>query len=73
MGKHSANKIQSIFGYENKKTIDEVIEELAVEGDYVKPDTWPDSVGYEKHIPRWKAERKAAYEWLKKYKEEHGF
>jgi hypothetical protein len=24
-------------------------------------------------IPRWESERKNAYEWLKRYKEEHGF
>jgi hypothetical protein len=73
LGKHSANKIQGIFGYEDKKTIDEAIEELSTERDYIRPDTWPSSMNYEKHIPRWKAEQKAACEWLKKYKQEHGF
>jgi hypothetical protein len=73
LGKHSAHKIQAIFGYKDEKTIDEVIEELGTESEYIKPDTWPDVVGYEKHIPRWKAEQEAAHKWLKAYKEEHGF
>lgn len=71
LGKHPANSIQSLFGIENEKSLDEVLEELSKEKKYTKPDSWPSTVGYEQHIPRWEAERVAAYQWLKQYKEDH--
>lgn len=73
LGKHSAVKIQGAFGRDGNKTIDEAIASLEQRPSYVKPDSWPDSVGYDIHIPRWESEREAAIKWLKKYKEEHGF
>lgn len=73
LGKHQASKVQGAFGKDGNKPIDEVIASLETEREYIKPDTWPDSVGYEVHIPRWENERKTAAEWLKKYKVEHGF
>lgn len=73
LGKHEANNVLGAFGKDEKKTIDEAITTLEADKEYIKPDTWPDSVGYEVHIPRWESERKRAIEWLKKYKEEHGF
>lgn len=73
LGKHEANAVQGAFGKDGKKTIDEVIATLEADKEYSKPDTWPDSVDYEVHIPRRESERKRAIEWLKKYKEEHGF
>jgi hypothetical protein len=73
LGKHQANKVQGAFGKDGERTIEEAIASLEVKPEYKKPDTWPDSVGYEIHIPRWESERLSAIEWLKKYKEEHGF
>lgn len=73
LGKHQANKVQGAFGKDGNRTIDEAIAALEKEPEYKKPDTWPDSVGYEIHIPRWESERKTAIVWLKKYKEEYGF
>jgi hypothetical protein len=73
LGKHEANNVLGVFGKDGTKTIDEAIATLEADKEYIKPDTWPDSVGYEIHIPRWESERKRAIEWLKKYKEEHGF
>lgn len=73
LGKHEANNVLGEFGKDGTKTIDEAIATLEADKEYIKPDTWPDSVGYEIHIPRWESERKRAIEWLKKYKEEHGF
>lgn len=73
LGKHEANNVLGAFGKDGKKTIDEAIAVLEGDKEYIKPDTWPDSVGYEIHIPRWESERKRAIEWLKKYKEEHNF
>jgi hypothetical protein len=71
LGKHSANKIMGAFS--GGKTIDEAITTLEQKPSYEKPKDWPDVVGYEKHIPRWEAEREAAIKWLKIYKEDHGF
>lgn len=50
LGKHSAAKIQGAFKI--GKTIDAAIDILSEEKEYVKPDTWPDSVGWDIHIPR---------------------
>jgi hypothetical protein len=73
IGKHQANQVLGAFGKDGNKTIDEALAVLEADKEYIKPDTWPDSVGYEIHIPRWESERKSAAEWLRKYKEEHGF
>lgn len=73
LGKHPASKVQGAYGKDGSKTIDEAIAILATDREYRKPDTWPDSVGYEKYIPRWENERLSAVVWLKAYKEEHGF
>jgi len=73
LGKHSANKVQGAYGRDGNKTIDEAIASLEKKPEYKKPDTWPDSVGYDIHIPRWEKEREAALTWLRKYKEEHRF
>lgn len=73
LGKHQANKVQSAFGKDGNKTIDDAIASLEETPSYKKPDTWPDSVGYDVHIPRWESERVSALKWLKAYKEEHGF
>lgn len=71
LGKHSASKIMGAFG--DHDNIDEAIAHLEKKPSYVKSDTWPDSVGYDIHIPRWEAEREAALKWLRQYKETHGF
>lgn len=73
LGKHSAGKVYGAFGKNGDKTLDEVIAILEADKEYIKPDTWPDKVGWDVHIPRWESERKSAVEWLKKYKEEHNF
>jgi hypothetical protein len=73
LGKHQANKIMGAFGKDGDRTIVEAIKILEVKPEYKKSDTWPDSVGYDIHIPRWESERLSAVEWLKKYKEEHNF
>lgn len=73
LGKHPANKVQGAFGRDGNKTIDEAIATLQAVRDYIKPVTWPDSVGWDVHIPRWERERESALKWLKAYKEEHGF
>lgn len=73
LGKHSARKIEGAFGKDGNKTIDEAIASLEKRPDYIKSDTWPDSVGWDVHIPRWEKEREAALKWLKQYKETHNF
>lgn len=73
LGKHEANKVQGAFGKDGDKTIDEAIATLEADREYIKPDTWPDTVGWSIHIPRWEKERQNAVVWLKKYKAEHGF
>lgn len=76
LGKHEANAVQGAFGKEGNKTIDEAIAALEIPNSYENRhpawDKYPREE-YEKHIPRWDSERKRALEWLKKYKEEHGF
>lgn len=63
LGKHSAYKIDSLF--HEVKTIDNVLESLY---NYEPKANWD---GAEVYFDRWKQEAKHAYEWLKKYKEEH--
>ena len=56
----------------NEKTIEEAL-------DYLKnynptptdPDKWERVGGYEQYLPRWKAEAKLAYDWLKNYSLSH--
>lgn len=74
LDKHSGYIFLHMFGEDN--TIDHVIEQLSREKAYEKkPESWKNfsDEEYEKHIPHWEAERKVALEWLKQYKEEHGF
>lgn len=71
LGEHSARKIQALF--ERYETINEVLEELRKPYSYERPENWPKSIDYEKHIPRWEAERVHAAEWLTQYKRLHGF
>lgn len=73
LGKHSARKVEGSFGKDGNKTIDEAIASLEKIPEYIKPDTWPDQVGWDTHIPRWEKERESAVRWLKEYKEKHGF
>lgn len=71
LGKHEASKIMDVF--EHGATIDDALAALDADKDYIKPDTWPASVGWEEYIPRWEAERVRAHAWLLNYKEEHNF
>lgn len=69
LGKHEAYKIDSFF-YDRKtqkviRNINEVLEALQ---NYEPNANWE---GAEVHFKRWKQEANRAYEWLKKYKEEH--
>lgn len=73
LGKHQASKVQGAFGKDGSRTIDEAIASLDATPEYKRSPTWPDSVGYDIHIPRWESERKSAAAWLRRYKEEHGF
>jgi hypothetical protein len=80
LGKHPGHKIQSAFSYKEgdvwkERSLDEA---LAILGGYdpkqTDPDTdaaWAKVGGFEAHIPRWKAEAKAAYDWLLAYRNEH--
>lgn len=77
LGKHSASKIDGLFTKVRSpfdiRTIDEVLELLKdYEPNPIKPESWKNSSQeyYESHIPRWRAEGKAAYDWLLKYKKE---
>ncbi len=65
LGKHSAHKILNAFGQNNEKTIEEAIEYLA---NYEPTSSWE---GWEAHAQRWKAEAKAAHDWLVDYKNKH--
>jgi hypothetical protein len=74
LGKHSAYKIDSAFGKNNERTIDEALEHL--KNYKVTPPTenlegWARAGGWEQHVPRWTAEAKAAYEWLLAYRQAH--
>ncbi len=71
LGKHEAAKISGV--YKSDTTIDEAIEKLSAPQSYVRPTTWPASVGYEEYIPRWDRERVRAVNWLTQYKKDHGF
>lgn len=73
LGKHQAHKVLGAFGRDGTNTIDEAIESLEQNPEYKKPDSWPDSIGYDVHIPRWEKERESALKWLKAYKKEHNF
>lgn len=76
LGKHEASNIMSAFGKDGDRTIDEAIDALKIPYKYENRhkawDKYPREE-YEKHIPRWEAERARAIEWLEKYKQEHGF
>lgn len=76
LGKHEASNIMGAFGEKGDRTIDEALEVLKAPYNYENRDPAWDKYPreeYEKHIPRWEAERKKAIDWLQKYKEEHGF
>jgi hypothetical protein len=80
LGKTHGHKIQSAFSYKEGdvwkgRSLDEA---LAILGGYdpkqTDPNTdpaWAKVEGYEAQIPRWKAEAKAAYDWLLAYRNEH--
>jgi hypothetical protein len=69
-GKHQAYKIESAFK-DSETTIDEAIEYLEKRPEYIRPENC--NGDYETNIPRWESERLKAVEWLKDYKEKHGF
>lgn len=83
LGKHEASKIGGAFDrydmtekkwYTYVRTLDEVVAYL--ENDCANfeermKSNPPDWKGWEAHIPRWKQEGINAYNWLKKYREDH--
>jgi hypothetical protein len=73
LGKHSAHKIGGL--YRSGKTLPDVIKALEnYEPGQMDPnqaEAWKRVGGYEMHIPRWKAEAKAAHKWLVDYREQH--
>jgi hypothetical protein len=73
LGKHEAYKIDSAFGRNNEKSIDEVLEYLRTYEPVPPTDTttWDKVGGWLKHVPRWKEETKKAYSWLLDYKNTH--
>jgi hypothetical protein len=73
LGKHEAHAIMGAFG--ENRTIDDALRHLYKPTERTKLESWAkfSQEDYEKHIPRWEAERERALIWLKNYKEEHGF
>lgn len=74
LGKHSAHKILGAFGKNNERSIDEALEHLknyTVTPPTENLDGWEKVGGWEKHVPRWTAEAKAAYDWLLAYRTAH--
>ncbi len=73
LGKHAARKIDGAFGENSEKSIDEALESLS---DYqpTRSGAWLDlpEAEFEKHVPRWQQEAKAAHGWLLNYKREKG-
>jgi hypothetical protein len=72
LGKHSAYKIDSAFGKNNENTIDQALENL-LNYNPVRDGEWlklPKSM-FDSNLDRWRSEAKSAYNWLKKYKEDH--
>lgn len=71
-GKHALHKIGSAFS--NGRSLAEAIVHLRDHKiSREKPKDWKGSTQeqYEIHVPRWEAEQATAYEYLKKYAEEH--
>lgn len=75
LGKHSARKVEGAFGKDGKRTIDEAITILETPQEHIKGASWKNisQEDFEKHIPRWEKEREAAADWLRDYKQKHGF
>jgi len=71
LGKHSAYKVDSAFGKDNEKTIDEALESLRNYDPKPTGPGWDKLGGYEQYVPRWKAEAASAYEWLLNYRNTH--
>jgi hypothetical protein len=80
LSKHEASKIDSCFTDTTTKpwsrktlTADQVIAELSTPINREKNEHWKNSSQeeYERHIPRWEAEREQALQWYKAYIKEH--
>jgi hypothetical protein len=81
-GKHLAYKVDGAFSFLNETTgkreyhkdIDKAIAclaDMSVYDEKPNPDNFPG--GYDKWVPKWKAERQQAHDWLVAYKEKYGF
>lgn len=82
LGQHPASKLESCFTDTSTKpwsyverTAEDVINILSTPMKREKNEHWKNHTQeeYEKHIPRWEADRERALIWYKKYVEEHGF
>lgn len=73
LGKHMATKIQSAFGKDNERSIDEAIRYLEEYEPSPPADTsvWDKMGGFDQYIPGWKADAKKALVWLITYRDCH--
>lgn len=76
IGKHMAHKIDGAFGKYGTKSIETAIETLSSPYTYEERHECYKNYSEDSYMAltvRWNKEREAAAEWLKGYKEEHGF
>jgi hypothetical protein len=72
LGKHSARQIDGSFGPDCERSIDGAIEKLAVY-EPLRTGSWlnyPEE-DFTAYVPGWKAQAKAAHEWLVAYRAAH--
>lgn len=74
LSKYSANKINTAFGKDNEKSIDEVLDSLLNYKPIISAQEqkkWDNIGGYDKHLPKWQLDAQKAYDWLLNYKKEY--
>lgn len=66
--KHTAHHIESAFGKDGARSIDEAIAALA----NYDPTPWPNQEDFwRQHLPRWREEASQAHAWLVRYRDDH--